>query len=64
MPSSVWTGFEMNSDSISDTEGKILTYHRIAEAFKYAYAKRTRLGDEDFVDIAEVSPNSPLLKSS
>ena len=47
-------GYKMNAGSISDTENKVLTYHRIAEAFKYAYAKRTLLADEDFVDMEDV----------
>ena len=44
----------MSPADIADEDGKILTYHRIAEAFKFAYGKRTEMGDEDFVDISQV----------
>jgi gamma-glutamyltranspeptidase/glutathione hydrolase/leukotriene-C4 hydrolase len=29
-------------------------YHRLAESFKHAYAKRSHLGDEDFVDLKKI----------
>ncbi len=40
----------MTADDIADDEKKIKTYHRIAEAFKYAYSQRTKEGDPDFLE--------------
>ncbi|RUS75704.1 hypothetical protein EGW08_016519 [Elysia chlorotica] len=53
----ILAGYKMSPSSIADEESKILTYHRIIEAFKFAYGKRTDMGDEDFVDIQELVKN-------
>ncbi|XP_048241225.1 glutathione hydrolase 1 proenzyme-like [Haliotis rufescens] len=50
-------GYGFTPDSLSTNEKSVLTYHRIVEAMKFAYAKRTDLGDEDFVDVAELVRN-------
>ncbi|CAH3021300.1 unnamed protein product [Porites evermanni] len=44
-------------DSRKDLNSSILTYHRIIEAFKFAYAYRALLGDEDYWDVSEVVKN-------
>lgn len=50
-------GYNFTSKSINTTDDKILTYHRILEAFKYSYATRTKLGDPLFLDLKELIQN-------
>jgi len=41
-------GYEMTSADLGSDDASVLTYHRIIEAFKFAYAWRSRLGDPAF----------------
>ncbi|XP_075210653.1 glutathione hydrolase 1 proenzyme-like [Lycorma delicatula] len=44
-------GYKMDAFSVSNINSTILTTHRMVEAFKYAFVRRTELGDPDFVNI-------------
>ena len=43
-------GYNFTADDLSTEEKSLLTYQRIAEAFKFAYSVRTREGDPDFFE--------------
>ena len=40
-------GYHLTSSDRDGTKASVLTYHRIIEAFKFAYAWRGQLGDPD-----------------
>lgn len=46
--------YGLTPESMNEDQ-KIVTHQRITEAMKWAYAKRTELGDAYFVDVSEVS---------
>ncbi|XP_072043570.1 glutathione hydrolase 1 proenzyme-like [Amphiura filiformis] len=50
-------GFYFNNSSFSSTNAKTQSLHKIVEAFKFAYAKRAYLGDEDYVDVLQLVSN-------
>ncbi|XP_049838257.1 scoloptoxin SSD14-like isoform X2 [Schistocerca gregaria] len=50
----ILNGYNFTASSVSDLNQTITTYHRTVEAFKYAYARRTELGDPHFLNISQV----------
>ncbi|XP_068708746.1 glutathione hydrolase 1 proenzyme-like [Montipora foliosa] len=50
-------GYNFTEDSRKDLNSSVLTFHRIVEAFKFGYAYRALLGDEDFWNVTEIVKN-------
>ncbi|XP_025102476.1 glutathione hydrolase 1 proenzyme-like isoform X2 [Pomacea canaliculata] len=53
----VLKGYKFTPKSIEDVSSSVLTMHRIIETFKFAYAKRTDLGDPDYVNVTDLIAN-------
>ncbi|EFN85474.1 Gamma-glutamyltranspeptidase 1 [Harpegnathos saltator] len=53
----VFDSYDFSPASIADLNATILTYHRMIETFKYAYALRANLGDGRFVDMTQITKN-------
>ncbi|XP_055062491.2 glutathione hydrolase 1 proenzyme [Misgurnus anguillicaudatus] len=46
-------GYNISSSSMRTNESMILTYHRIIESFRFAYAHKSKLGDPQYVNVTD-----------
>lgn len=51
----VFENYGFTASNMADFNATTLTYHRMIETFKYAYAFRANLGDGRYVDMTKVS---------
>ena len=50
----------MDSSDINTKAAEVLSYHRIVEAMKFGFGKRSALGDQEKVEIADVGHSRPI----
>ncbi|XP_073702530.1 glutathione hydrolase 1 proenzyme-like [Garra rufa] len=50
-------GYNLSRSSVSTTEIKTLTYHRMIEAFRLANAEKSKLGDPHYGNVTEIVKN-------
>ena len=56
-------GYNMGHDDGKTISRRVINLHRLAEAFKHSFAKRTQLGDPTYANITQVSFVSPVFIS-
>jgi gamma-glutamyltranspeptidase/glutathione hydrolase/leukotriene-C4 hydrolase len=48
-------GYNFSASDYVNSSRRTLAYHRLVEAIKFAYARRSNLADEDYADVNQVS---------
>ena len=51
----LFEGYRFGENDLKNPETAAVFYHRLIEAFKFAYAKRSELGDPDIIEISNVT---------
>ncbi|XP_055935291.1 scoloptoxin SSD14-like isoform X2 [Argiope bruennichi] len=54
---SILGNYNMTAANFKDIDEATLYYHRVVEVFKFAFAHRTQLGDEAFINITQLVAN-------
>lgn len=57
----IMRGYNLEDESSMTNESLALFYHRLTETYKHMYSRRTLLGDELFVDVAEVITSAQVI---